>query len=369
MTKFKILNKKINWKFIISLNLILTVLFSQTAFAGPQSTTYEIKDYTFGAGGNGQSGSDSTNYTLFGTAGELEYDKLNSSNYSLGGGLSFTLKANVPAAPTVTNVSSWYNKLKITIDNGSNPTDATFLIQVSSGSATFAQDVYFVAADNTLGTSQVWQTYSAWGGASGFTLIGLYPGTTYYVRVAAERGNFTQSEYSAAGSATTISPTLTLSLSTTSQPSPPFSVSIGNLTAGSVTTSSDKINITISTNATNGGLVYLYGTNNGLKSTTAGNYNITSSSTDLASALEGYGARGTTVTQTSGGPMQLVSPYNGASNNVGVIDTIKREIADSSSTPVTNGQVSFELKAKAKNTTPSAGDYSDILTIIATGSF
>lgn len=369
MTKFKILNKKINWKFIISLNLILTVLFSQTAFAGPQSTTYEIKDYTFGAGGNEQSGSDSTNYTLFGTVGELEYDKLNSSSYSLGGGLSFTMKANVPAAPTVTNVSNWYNKLKVTIDNGSNASDTTFLIQVASGSADFSQDTYFVQVDNTLGISQVWQTYSTWGGASGFTLIGLYPGTTYYVRVAAERGNFTQSEYSAAGSAATISPTLTLSLRTTSQPSPPFSVNIGNLTAGSVTTSSDTIDITISTNATNGGLIYLFGTNNGLKSTTAGNYNITSSSTDLTSALEGYGARGTTVTQTSGGPMQLVSPYNGASQNVGVIDTTKREIADSSSTPVTNGQVSFELKAKAKSTTPQAGDYSDILTIIATGSF
>ena len=361
--------EKINWKFIISLNLILFLILSQNVFAGPQSTTYEIKDYTFGAGGNEQSGSDSTNYTLFGTVGELDYSKLNSSNYSLGGGLSYTLKANVPAAPTVTNVSSWYNKLKVTIDNGSNPSDATFLIQVASGSADFTQDTYFIQSDNTLGANQVWQTYTSWGGASGFTLIGLYPGTTYYVRVAAERGNFTQSEYSIGGSAATINPTLTLSLSTTSQPSPPFSVDIGNLTAGSVTTSTDKINITISTNATNGGLIYLFGTNNGLKSTTAGNYNISSSSTDLASALEGYGARGTTVTQTSGGPMQLISPYNGASQNVGVIDTAKRTLADSTQTPVTNGQVSFELKAKAKSTTPQADDYSDILTIVATGSF
>ena len=367
MRKLKIRN--INWKLISLLNLILVLLLSQSAFAGPQSTTYEIKDYTFGAGGNEQSGSDSTSYTLFGTVGELDYSKLNSSNYSLGGGLSYTLKANVPAAPTVTNVSSWYNKLKVTIDNGSNPSDATFLIQVASGSADFTQDTYFIQSDNTLGANQVWQTYTSWGGASGFTLIGLYPGTTYYVRVAAERGNFTQSEYSAGGSAATINPTLTLSLRTTSQPSPPFTVSIGNLTAGAVTTSPDTIDITISTNATNGGLIYLFGTNNGLKSTTAGNYNITSSSTDLTSVLEGYGARGTTVTQTSGGPMQLISPYNGSSQNVGIIDTAKRTLADSTSSPVINGQVSFELKAKAKSTTPQASDYSDILTILATGSF
>lgn len=365
----KIEFEKLNLKFIISFNLILVLLFSQNAFAGPQSTTYEIKDYTFGAGGNEQGGSDSSNYTLFGTVGELDYSKLNSSNYSLGGGLSYTLKANVPSAPTITNTSSWYNKLSVIIDNGLNPSDATFLIQVSSGSADFTQDVYYVQSDHTLSASEAWQTYSSFGSGSGFTLIGLYPGTTYYVRVAAERGNFTQSQYSTTASAATTNPTLTLSLETTTQSSPPFSVNIGNLTAGSVSTSSDTIDITISTNSTNGGLIYLYGTNNGLKSITAGNYNITSSSIDLTAALEGYGARGTTVTQTSGGPMQLVSPYNGASNNVGIINTSKRELADSSSLPVTNGQVSFELKAKAKNTTPQADDYSDILTIIATGSF
>jgi len=49
--------------------------------------------------------------------------------------------------------------------------------------------------------------------------------------------------------------------------------------------------------------------------------------------------------------MQKLSPYNGAADNVGLLDTTKRTIFDSSSQPVTNGQGVFNLKAKASNTT------------------
>lgn len=357
-----------NWKLIIILVFgIWYLVFAQNVFAGPISSNFQLLDYGFGSGGVATSSS--TNFMLQAIAGEVETASESSTNFILGPGLTSTLEPNTPGAPTFTNPSNYYNKLSLTINNANNSSDTTFAIMVASNAATFSSSVYYVQADNTLGFNPVWQTYSAWGSGSGFTLIGLFSGTTYYARVAARRGTFQQGRYGAVSSAATINPTFTFSLSTTSQPSPPFSVSIGNLTPGSVTTSSDKVNVTISTNTTNGGLIYLYGTNAGLKSTTAGNYNISSSSTDLNSALEGYGARGTSVTQSAGGPMEFISPYNGSGQNVGVIDTSKRAIADSSNTPVTSGQTSFELKAKAKNTTPSATDYSDILTIVATGSF
>jgi hypothetical protein len=160
-----------------------------------------------------------------------------------------------------------------------------------------------------------------------------------------------------------------LNVQTSSQAVPPYTVNIGGLTPGSVTTSPDTVDITISTNATNGGLIYLNGTNNGLKSTQAGNHNINSVTNNLSSIQEGYGARGTTVSETSGGPMEFINPYDGSGNNVGIVDTSKRPLSDSSNAPVTSGQVSFELKAKASNTTPSANDYIDILTVIGTGSF
>lgn len=357
-------------KFSVFLSLLLAsyflLLLAPSAQAGPSSTNFQLEEYGFGSGGIASASS--TNFLLYGISGEVETASPSSSNFIALPGLTYTLQPNIPA-PSVTNPSNYYNKLHITINNAGYPSDTTFAIQVSSGSANFSQNVYYVQADNTLGTGIVFQTYTLWGGASGFDLIGLYPGTTYYVRAAAKRGVYEQGPWSATANSATVNPTLTFSLQTTSQPTPPFSIDIGNLTPGSVTTSSDKATATITTNATNGGLIYLYGTNNGLKSVAAANYTINSVSNDLNSLLEGYGARGTAATQTSGGPMELVSPYNGATNNVGILDTTKRLFADSTSAPVTSGQASFELKAKASSTTPSATDYTDILTIVATGSF
>lgn len=351
--------------FLITLSFFLTSVSISFA-APPTSTNFKIEEYGFGSGGIASASS--TNFLLYGLTGEVETGSPSSTNFIALPGLTYTLQPNIPA-PTVTNPSNFYNKLNVVVNNGGYPSDTTFAIQVASNSASFTSNVYYVQADHTLGFSPVFQTYASWGSGSGFTMIGLYPGTTYYVRAAAKRGVYQQGPWSATAFAATSNSTFTFSLQTTSQPTPPFSVNIGTLTPGSVTTSSDKVTATISTNATGGGLVYLFGTNNGLRSTYAGNYTITSASNDLSAALEGYGARGTTVTQVSGGPMQLISPYNGASNNVGIIDTAKRTLADSSSQPVTSGEVSFELKAKARDTTPSATDYTDILTIIATGSF
>jgi hypothetical protein len=345
--------------------LFLTTV-SVSFAAPPTSTNFKIEEYGFGSGG--VASASSTNFLLYGLTGEVETGSPSSTNFIALPGLNYTLQPNIPA-PTITNPSNFYNKLNVVVNNGGYPSDTTFAIQIASNSGTFSQNVYYVQADHTLGLSPVWQTYASWSSGSGFTMIGLFPGTTYYARTAAKRGTYQQGPWSATAFAATANPTLTFSLETTSQSVPPFSVNIGTIIPGSITTSSDKVTATITTNATGGGLVYLYGTNNGLKSTYAGNYTITSSSNDLSAALEGYGARGTTVTQTSGGPMQLISPYNGSSQNVGIIDTAKRTLADSTSAPVTNGQVSFELKAKAKDTTPSALDYTDTLTVIATGSF
>ena len=370
--KFKIKNsikiKNLKLKIVICLfaYLLIVAFKAPSALAGPASTNFQLEEYGFGSGGIASASS--TNFLFSGLTGEVETGSPSSTNFIALPGLTYTLQPNIPA-PTVTNPSNYYNKLHIVINNASYPTDTTFAIEVASNSADFSQNIYYVQADNTLGTSIYFQNYSAWSGASGFDMIGLFPGTTYYVRTAAKRGTYQQGPWSQTANAATVNPTLTFNLSTTSQSVPPFSVDIGNLTPGSVVTSSDKVTATITTNATGGGLIYLYGTNNGLKSTSAGNYTISSATNDLTAALEGYGARGTSATQTSGGPMELISPYNGTADNVGVIDTAKRTLADSTLAPVTNGQVSFELKAKAKNTTPSAADYTDILTVIATGSF
>ncbi len=353
---------------VLILNTLFLILNSAPkALAGPVSSNFELQQYGFGAGGVASSSSES--FLMQGMLGEIETASLSSSNYLSLPGLTYTLEPNTPGAPTFTNPSNYYNKLHIIIDNANNPSDTLFNIQISSGSADFSSNVFYVQPDHTLGSDRMWQDYTTWGGASGFDIIGLNPGTTYYARVAAKSGVYQEGIYGPSANASTIIPSLTLSIETSSQSVPPYTVNIGGLTPGSVTTSPDTVDITISTNATNGGLIYLNGTNNGLKSSQAGNYNINSVSNNLASISEGYGARGTTTSETSGGPMEFINPYDGAGNNVGIVDTSKRQLSDSSNSPVTNGQVSFEIKAKASNTTPSANDYVDTLTIIGTGSF
>lgn len=350
--------------------LTINYFIVKPAFAGPSSTTYQLLDYGFGSGGT--INSNSSTYSLQATIGQTETASLSSATYLALPGLTYTLEPNTPPAPTITNPSSYYNKLSIAINNAGNPTDATFAIQIASNSADFSQNVYYVqSGSNTLGTTPDWETYTTWNSGSSFTLIGLTPGATYYARVAAKRGAFQQGRWGGIASAATVNPSFTFSLRTTSQAVPPFTVSMGTMNpGGSIITSPDTVTATISTNANNGGLIYLYGTNAGLKSTAA-NYTIGTvpAKTDLSSLTEGYGAQGSSVGQTTGGPMKLDSPYDGTSTTIGVLDTSKREFADSSSTPVNAGTASFLLKARAKTTTPAAGDYADIITVIATGSF
>lgn len=355
---------------VVLVGTLLTIILRSEVWAGPNSVNYELKDFTFGGGGT--SSSSSTNYSLFGVAGEVAAGKNNSTNYSIGEGLDFTMQANVPPAPTLTNPDNYYNKLKIVLATGSNPSDSKFAIAISTDN--FSSDTKYVQNDNTVSTTlglEDWQTYTNWGGASGTTIIGLVSGTTYTVKAAAKRGNFTETGYGPTTQASTSNPSLTFDIdvaSTDTETAPPFSIAIGDLTAATVVTAPNKVWVDVDTNGSAGAAVYVYNANSGLNSTRA-SYTITSTSGNLASSSEGYGARGSTATQSSGGPFQIVAPYDGAGDVVGVVDTAKRIIFESVASPVTSGRASFELKAKASAVTRAASDYGDTLTILASATF
>jgi hypothetical protein len=135
-----------------------------------------------------------------------------------------------------------------------------------------------------------------------------------------------------------------------------------------VTTASDKIWIDLDTNAEGGGFVYDYNSSGGLHSANA-SYTISSATADLGSVSEGYGFQVATTTQSAGGPFNAVSPYNLGTQNVGVVDSTTRTILTSSSTPITAGRASISVKAKASTTTPTAADYADTITMIASATF
>ncbi len=261
--------------------LILLFIFSihTTVYAGPESTTYELKE--FGFGGGGTVGAESTSYSVFGLLGEVEFGQLSSTNYSANTGLTFTIVSNVPAAPTFTNPSNNYDRLKFVVDSGGNPTDTKFAIAISTDD--FVTTLY-IQDDNTIGAtlgSEDWQTYANWGSATGEYVTGLLAGTTYKIKVKARQGNFTETPYSSTASVATVQPSLTFGLDS-------HSITFDNLYSGNSWTDSAKSNvITTSTNAYNGYSVYARVTQaltNG--ATTIPNY---ASSNASPSTWSGYG--------------------------------------------------------------------------------
>jgi hypothetical protein len=328
----------------------------------PSSSNYMLKSYELdGSGGVGES----ANYKAETDTGVLGGEQ-KSAAYTIDGGLVFTQQANVATA-TLANNGNWYNKLLLTIDNQNNPTDTVYAIAISTDD--FATTNY-VQSDGTIGASlgdEDWQTYANWGGGSGEYVIGLTPDEDYVVKIKARQGDFTESPWGpeAAGSteAVTLSFDLDIGDESSDETSAPYNIVLGSLTPGAVTTATNKIWVDLETNAENGGFVYIYDAYAGLKSTNV-NYTIDSASANLTGATEGYGLQVSTVAN-----LTAVSPYDGASETVGVVDSTIRTILNSANAPVTAGRSSISVKAKSANQTPAANDYVDTLTVIASGSF
>ena len=329
-------------------------------FAFPASTNYQLEGYGFGSGG--EENMTSTNYAGNAITVEVSDDQLSGTSYNLGAGLSFEIMANVPPAPTFTNPNSYYNKLHLVLATGGNPTDTKFAIAISPDNFVTTN---YVQSDNTVGAVlgiEDYQTYTAWGGATGFDIIGLAPSTTYKVKIKAFQGKFSESGYGPTATASTVSSQLSFSLLGTN------TINFGSLTVNTVNSSPTNIDVSFATNAASGGTVYIYGSNAGLSSATA-SHTITSVSGDLVSLPAGFGAQGVSVTQSAGGPLTLVAPYSTVSGDtVGIVDTTIRSLFDSVG-PITGGSGSFVLKAKPSAVTPSASDYSETLTMIAAGRF
>lgn len=335
-------------------------------FVLPASTTYQMKDFGFGSGGT--SGANSTTYSMQAITGEDTAGKLTGTTYNLGPGLIYENQAGVPGAPTFTNPNDYYNKLKLVINTGGNPSDTKYAIAISTDN--FATITNYVQNDNTVGAvlgSEDRQTYTNWGGAGGILIIGLAANTTYQVKVKAMQGKFTETEYSLVSSVATISPTLSFSIDTDTQSSPPFVINFGNMNPGSLNVSPQNIRTFLSTNGENGAKIYVSGTNAGLYSPVA-NYKINAVSGDLSSLSEGFGAQGTSVAQISGGPLSISTSYNQGGNIVGTIDTTIREIF-STPGPIVSAMGRFLLKAKPATTAAPMSDYAEILTVIASASF
>ncbi len=334
--------------------------------AQPASSNYQLNSYGFGTGGTGNSSS--SNYRINGVAGEAA-GKGSSAHYSAGAGEAYVKQADVPMI-AISNGGSWYNKLQIVLDPQANPSDAKFAIAISTDNFTTTQ---YVKSDLTISSTLAftdYQTYAAWGSGSGVIIRGLTRSTVYTVKAKAYRGKFTETGWGPTSSASTVDPQLSFEIDVSAidqSTSPPYLVSFGTLLVSTVTDSPVKVWVSLDTNGESGGKVYVSGQNGGLRSATSA-YTIAALSGDLGSSAEGFGAQGSSATQTSGGPFTLSAPYNVSGTNVGVVDPTIRQIFGAPA-PLVGGRGSFLLKAKTRPLTPSSSDYSEVMTAVASASF
>ncbi|MDB5181775.1 MAG: hypothetical protein JWP13_538 [Candidatus Saccharibacteria bacterium] len=342
----------------------LVLLFAQV----PSGTTYKLESYGVGSGGTANSVG--STYAMEGISGEVSGTELSGTAYKGGTGLITTQLANVPSAPALTNPANYYNKLRLTINDGGNASDARFAIAISKDNFATTQ---YVQNDNTVGAAlgiEDYQTYATWGGTNGFIIVGLTPATTYTVKVRAMHGKFTESGYSATASAATVNPAITFDLDVSGsdvETSPPYNLAFNDLMPGAVTNSPSKIWVDFDTNGDFGGNIYVYGKNAGLRSAGV-SYTIAALSGDLGALGQGFGVQSASTTQAAGGPFIASSPYDGINNTVGIADASIRKIY-SAGAPITAGRSSMVLKAKVTNITPASNDYSEILTLIGAASF
>lgn len=344
-------------------SLIGLAFFSFVA-ATPSSTNYTLKTYDFGNGG-GRSASSA--YDLNSIINGQSGTSSSSTTYRVSSGLMPNIDANVPGTPTFINPSNEYNRLHLTIDDGDNPSSTGFAIAISDDN--FAT-TFYVQPDNTIGSSYSlsnYQSYTAWGGSSGFWIIGLAPNTTYKVKVRALNGDFSGSAFSPVTSAVTVLPSLTFSVETSLSSTPPLAIAFTNLTPGLVYSANADAKISLTTNALFGGQVYINDQNAGLTSPSS-SYTINTITGDLSIATRGYGAQVAAVSQDNGGPLVAMSPFDSAGDTVGIL-SLAKQILLTTSQPIENGQATVVFKAKTNVTVPSSGDYQDVLTFTAAMSF
>lgn len=343
-----------------SMLLAGTLLFA-TVSSFSSNSTYDLNSYSIGSGSG-------TNFSNGSYNGQAALGGASSSNALPGsgnidetGGIQ-TEQIAIPQAPTLSNGSNtYYNKLGITLNNSMGtstyPTDVTFAIEIATTSG-FTSPSYVQTA-GVLGGSPFYQSYASWGGSSGSFIVNLSSSTTYYVKVAAKQGMFTNTDFGPSTNATTAAPSITFSVS-------PSSVSLGNLLTGSVETSSN-VTLGLTTNAASGGNIFVSGTKNGLYSPSQ-NYTISALTGNLASSSEGFGLQGTGASQSSGGPLSIDSPYNGSSNNVGTENTSYAQVF-STANPITSGSATLDFQAKSATSDPGGSDYAETLNFVAAASF
>ncbi len=323
----------------------------------PTSNTYTLESHAFGSGGLNNASSSA--YGLHALSGEMTASNSSSSLFSLLPGLMNVQMSAKPNPPIWQNVDDDYNKLFFILDNSDFPTDAQFALSISTDNFVTTS---FVKSDGTTSISlseDNWQTHAEWGANSGQYVVGLLPNTSYQLRVMARHGIFTQGPWSESVSAQTspLKVNFNFNVSQNNDNSlPPFVLSLGEVSPGNTITSTEKIWISMETNAKDGMKILGVSLDPGLQSVTTG-HSIPLVAGNLDSMNEGVGIQVHSINQSSGGPIAAAAPFNGGGNVVGSLNNNAQVILHSSQNKINNGVASLSVKARTDFLTPAANDY------------
>jgi hypothetical protein len=209
-----------------------------------------------------------------------------------------------------------------------------------------------------------------------FNIKGLQPDTTYYIRVTALHGDFTQSDYSLTAMATTSAAYLffDIDIATNSgysaETSPPYSITFSGdnrlIPGAPAATASSLIWLDVESSSSGGVAIIQSGQYGGLYSPTTSEI-ILSTNMDLDPAgTEGFGLQNYYIDYESSpflGEITAMINYSGIGNNVGEVSTEGRKIYDGNG-PINTGRMALYLKARAGEGRTPATDYSEYINFV-----
>jgi hypothetical protein len=393
-----------------------------------ESSNFAIVDANFDSTGGT---SESANYAIVGSINPLADARMTSGSYALGSGFPNGIQANVPlvrcfetstddvggGAPNtactdpaltastggsdlivgngmygVCGTPGCYNRAKVEIDRQNNPIDTLYLVALSPDNFANPALTVYLQSDTSVTSTLTYSNYLSicqlqgydandtacddntdgnWNASKQqFNITGLGSGKTWYVKVRALSGDFTETQYSPATSATLVYPALTIDLdvsTTNTETAAPYSIALGTLT-NTVTTAAQFIWVDLNTNSYNGAGVFVADQNNGLFS---GANTIPSETEDLSvsDGDGGYGIQATSATQTSLGPLQINTAFSLSANNVRGLSTTAQQLfftdtLSSNRGPLAGGRGQVTIKARGDNLI-AADDYADQISFTA----
>jgi hypothetical protein len=385
----------------VYLSVLLLSAFPLLVFAEElDSTNYKIVGAkTSSGGGLG----DSANYSLINSVGKISANpRVYSTNYRLYLDPSFAFLAAQPTIQcfeTDTNGSTactsgpaellaggmvaicggdgCYDKARFEISASSNPSDTLYGVQISTDN--FSTDIKYLDGTtfrpessydiNDFRTESVWETEV-------FNIQGLSSNTTYYIRISALHGDFSQSDNSIAANATTTTGSIffdidiAISTGINTETAAPYTISFTDSTAlipgASASTASTLIWLDIDSSSVGGVSVIQFGKYGGLYSPTT-TQTITSATEDLDVMLaEGFGLQSYYIdNEVSGylGDLTAETNYAGTLNNVGIVSTTAYKIY-SGDGPIRDGRTAMYLKARAGTDRDAASDYGEEIYLV-----